>query len=92
MIPPDAGGQNAHREGGDRGDPVAQRLGSAIGRVSRHAGRVEPQERLPGESASARDPHEKRRGDADEERAVGVEPEHRRADQEIANACRRRPR
>ena len=87
MMPADAGGQHAHREGGNREHAEAQRLGGAIGGVSPKPGGVEPQQRLAREAGAAGEPDEQRSADADQEGRVGVDPEDRRADQKIAQGA-----
>src|SRR5207237_76662 len=56
----------------------------AIGRVSRKARGIEPQQSLAGEAVTAGEPDQKRRGDADQQGGVGVHPEYRHPDQQVA--------
>ena len=82
-----AGGHHAHREGGDRGDSEAQGLGRAVGRVSGEAGGVEPDQGPAAPFLLRGQPHAQSGEDADQQGPVGVDPEHRCADQQVADGA-----
>ena len=82
--PADARRHDAHRKRRHWSNPIAERLCGAVGCISGEARGIEPQQRLPREPMPAGDPHDQGCGDADEERRVGVHPEHRRSDQQVA--------
>ena len=83
----DAGGHHPHRERRNRRDSIAQRLGGAVSRISGEPGSVEPQQCLARKAAAARHPDQQGRADTDQQGRIGVDPEHRCPDQQVAQGA-----
>ena len=85
--PAEGRGQDPHHHRRDGMHPQRQGLGRAEHRVGRHAQGVEPEQRLQPVSADPEGP-DGRGGDQAGDQVVGrPDPEHRRADQEVAQGA-----
>ena len=83
--PADTGGENAHGEGRNGRHPVsAAPWPRHRSRKLRGPAASNQSKRRPAKPAAAQQPDDQRGGDADQQGGVGVDPEDRRADQQVA--------